>query len=189
MRTAVRVRLGALAAGAALGGLGLAGQASAAPPMYGVPSPTPVTVSVPAFITLSGAGGPLAFGSVLPGTTSGELGPLFQNIKTNNATGYGFFADWTGLTAATVSASPPVLSLRLDAAPAGADFIGPPISSYAPIGTFFDVPTGQSQIALVHSPTSTPGDTFQDTARVTVPSGGTSGDYSGTLTFNAYTLP
>ncbi len=188
MRTAVRVRLGALAAGAALGGLALAGQAGAAPPVYGNPSPTPVTVTVPAFITLSGAGGPLAFGSVLPGA-SGELGPLFQNIKTNNATGYGFFADWTGFTAPTATVSPPVLSMRVDAAPSGADFTGPPASSYAPIANFFDVPTGQSQIALVHSPTSAPGDTFQDTGRVTVPSGGTSGDYSGTLTFNAYTLP
>jgi hypothetical protein len=185
MRTALRVRLGALAASAALGGLALAGQASSQAPIYGNPSPTPVTVSVPAFITFSGVGGPLAFGSVDPGMTS-ELGPLFQNIKTNNATGYGFFADWTGFSPTT--ASPPVLSLRLDAAPAGADFTGPPPSSYA-IGTFADVPTGQSHIALVHNPTSTAGDTFQDTARVSVPSTGTSGNYSGTLTFNAYTLP
>jgi hypothetical protein len=188
MRTAVRVRLGALVAGATLGALVLAGQASAqVPPIYGVGSPTPVTVSVPPSITFTGLGGPLTFGPVSPGG-SVDSGPLVQIIQTNSATGYGFFADWTGFTSPTPSPSPPVLSLRLDAIPAAADLIGPPPSSYA-LGVFSSVPTGQSQIAFVHGPTSAAGDTFQDTARVSIPSGGTSGDYTGTLTFNAYTLP
>src|SRR5262249_6589573 len=101
MRTAVRVRLGALVAGAALGGLALAGQASAAPSYGPVYSPTPITVNVPGFISITGGGGPVDFGSVTPGSPVVKSGPLAQVIQTNNPFGYNFTADWTGFTGPT----------------------------------------------------------------------------------------
>jgi len=187
MRTAVRVRLGALVAGAALGGLALVGQASAAPSYGPAYSPTPITVNVPGFISIDGLGGPVGFGSVAPGNSA--TAPLVQTIKTNNPTGYNFTADWTGFTGPT-GATPPVLSLKVTAAPSDADFTGPPPSVYGPPpGTFAPVPVGSSQIAAVHRQALPGGDLFADTAQVTVDNGTTAGDYAGTLTFTVVSLP
>jgi hypothetical protein len=189
MRTAVRVRLGALVAGAALGGLALAAQASAAPSYGPVYSPTPVTVNVPGFISISGLGGPLGFGSVTPGSPLAESGPLVQVITTNNPFGYNFTADWTGFTGPTPAAVPPVLQFRVNSGPADADYTGPPPSNYFPLGTYAPVPVGSSQIAQVHRQTPTAGDVFLDQSALDVGPGVTAGDYSGTLTFTAVSLP
>jgi hypothetical protein len=188
MRTAVRVRLGALVAGTALGGLVLAGQASAAPSYGPVYSPTPITVNVPGFISITGFGGPVGFGSVTPGTPLVESGPLVQVIATNNAFGYNFTADWTGFTGPTPTAVPPVLSLRVNSGPADADYVGPPPSNYFPLVTYAPVPVGSSQIAQVHRPAPA-GNAFVDQTALTVGSGVTAGDYAGTLTFTAVSLP
>jgi hypothetical protein len=185
-----RVRFGALVAGAALGGLALAAQA-AAQPEYGPVStpPTPVTVNVQGFISIDGGGGSLPFGSVLPGGPLVESGPLAQVIKTNNPTGYDFTANWTGFTGPTPTAVPPVLNLKIVSGPADADYVGPPASAYTPLGAYHPVPVNASQIARLHRPTPTAGDSFVDQAAIAVDSGVTAGDYTGTLTFTAVSVP
>jgi hypothetical protein len=188
MRTQRRVRFGALVAGTALGGLALAGQAVGAE--YGpvTTPPTPVTVNVQGFISIDGGGGSVGFGSVVPGGPMVESTPLAQVIKTNNATGYDFTANWTGFTGPT-GAVPPVLNLKIVSGPSDADYVGPPASAYAPINVYHPVPVNASQIARLHRPTTTAGDSFVDQAAIAVDSGVTAGDYTGTLTFTAVSVP